>query len=355
MNTRNFITVLATVSLLSTSPGLLASDALPHLFVPDGQLLSRPIQVYVSSTNLDENMNPVLMLIGFDSPQHSGPSGTNIWKPFFVAGGQSWTENVSGQTVSRQGSFLLFDLNDYPLAAYKSTARVTPILNWNEAGTHDSASSTTVVGSPIYLGKSWAAAGWTLLVIGALLAVIYSLCHVKSTEKERLKGVLSLISGPDNYMSLWRTQLVAWTLAVGSMVFFFGVIQLRVPQIPDSLVALMGMSVATGGLSTIAARTQGKNRKPKQPKSEDDEGPDKNHKPEFSDLISSYNADLKLVVLSVPKAQMLFWTGLILILFVAKSLLTGELWNVPWEMVALTGVSQTGYVSDKALHVKSTQ
>src|ERR1700733_3098825 len=185
MNTRNFIAVLATMSLLSTSTGLLASDALPHLFVPDGQLLSRPIQVYVSSTNLDEDMNPFLMLIGFDSSQHSGSSSTNIWKPFFVASGQSWTENVSGQTVSRQGSFLLFDLKEYQLAAYKSTARVTPILTWNGAGAHDSASSTTVVGSPVYLGKSWVAAGWTILVVGVLLAVIYILCHVKSSERKR--------------------------------------------------------------------------------------------------------------------------------------------------------------------------
>ena len=46
---------------------------------------------------------------------------------------------------------------------------------------------------------------------------------------------------------------------------------------------------------------------------------------------------------------MVFWTGIILVLFVVKSLGSGELWSVPWEMVTLTGVSQLGYLSDKAL------
>jgi hypothetical protein len=328
---------------------MLAGDVLPQLFVPDGQLLSRPIQIYISSTNLNRSMNPVLRLVGFYPPHRAGSSDTNVWNPFFVAGGQSWTENVSGQTVSREGTFLLFDLNDYPLAGYKSTTRVMPILTWNWAGTDDATSMTTVVGNPVYLGKRWMAAGWTFIAVGTLVAIIYCLCNIKTAERKHLKGVMSLISGPDNYLSLWRTQLVAWTLAVGSMVFFFGVIQLQVPRIPDSLVALMGMSVATGGLSAIAARSK---QKYQDDTAESTEGPEKNHKPEFSDLISSYNQDLKVVVLSVPKAQMLFWTGIILILFVAKSILTGELWDVPWEMVTLTGVSQAGYVSDKALQAK---
>jgi hypothetical protein len=349
MNLKLLVIVLTVGSIMPAVGNLYASDVLPQLFVPDGQLLSRPIQVYVSSTNLNESMKPGLRLVGFYPPKEVGFADTNVWRPFFIAGGQSWTENVSGQTVSQEGTLLLFDLTGYPLAKYKSTARVTRILTWNGGGGDDSASLTTVVGSSVYLGKRLMAAIWTLIAGGTLVGIVGVLCHVKKPGKRQLIGVRSLISGPDNYLSLWRTQLVAWTLAVGTMVFFFGVIQLQVPQIPDSLVALMGMSVATGGLSAIAGRSSGKNQTAN---TDDTGGPDKDHKPQFSDLISSYNADMNIVVLSVPKAQMLFWTGLILILFVAKSLLTGELWNVPWEMVALTGVSQTGYVSDKALHAK---
>ena len=55
---------------------------------------------------------------------------------------------------------------------------------------------------------------------------------------------------------------------------------------------------------------------------------------------------------SLPRAQMLFWTGLLLVLFVVKSLADGALWEVPWEMVALMGMSQGTYVGQKAWQYK---
>ena len=378
---RNLATMLATVMLLfAANSGVGNAGELPHLYVPDGQLLSRPIQVYVAYTNLNNTMKPTLQLFDYDAQGKQEPAQSK-WTSSFVAGGQSWMEDGSGVATSYQGTFLMFDLHQYKKGNYgslKSAVRVTPVLTWTDPSATNAASLSTVVGNTIYLGDRRMAAVWTTLVIGAIIALICQLCRFKSAEKVHLKGVLSLISGPDNYMSLWRTQLVAWTLAVGYMVFFFGIIQLEVPQIPDSLVALMGMSVITGGLSAIAAKSQpkpsnnplqkelpinnpaGDNPLPNNPQPNkadpnnlpqvEDNGPDKDHEPKVSDLITSYNPDLKIVVLSVPKAQMLFWTGIILILFVAKSLLTGELWNVPWEMVALTGVSQAGYVSDKAIN-----
>lgn len=36
-----------------------------------------------------------------------------------------------------------------------------------------------------------------------------------------------------------------------------------------------------------------------------------------------------------------------LFLFIVKSILLGALWPVPWELVALTGMSQAGYIGDK--------
>ena len=347
--TKGLVATVTVGLLLSAGTGLSAENELPQLFVPDGQLLDHPIQISVSATNLTKGMHPGLRLVGFYPPQREEYANTNVWPAYFVAGDQSWTERVSGHMVSHKGTFLLFDLNDYPMAWYKSTSRVKPILTWNGMGKDDSGNPATVVGQPIYLGKRLMAAVWTCLAVGVLAVIIYWLCKIRAEEKPNLKGVLSLISGPDNYLSLWRTQLVAWTLAVGSMVFFFSVIQFQVPKIPCSLVALMGMSVATGSLSAMASRSQ---RKYQLETPETGAGLDEDHEPEFSDLVSSYNPDLKVAVLSVSKAQMLFWTGIILILFVTKSILTGELWDVPWEMVTLTGVSQAGYVSDKALHGK---
>jgi hypothetical protein len=51
--------------------------------------------------------------------------------------------------------------------------------------------------------------------------------------------------------------------------------------------------------------------------------------------------------LSLAKAQMVLWTIVMVVLFVVKSLLLGALWEVPWQMVALTGFSQGGYIGDK--------
>ena len=44
---------------------------------------------------------------------------------------------------------------------------------------------------------------------------------------------------------------------------------------------------------------------------------------------------------------MLFWTILLLVLFVSKSILDGKIWEVPWPLVALLGFSQAGYLAPK--------
>ena len=44
---------------------------------------------------------------------------------------------------------------------------------------------------------------------------------------------------------------------------------------------------------------------------------------------------------------MLFWTLLLLVLFVSKSILEGQIWEVPWPLAALMGFSQAGYLAPK--------
>ena len=46
---------------------------------------------------------------------------------------------------------------------------------------------------------------------------------------------------------------------------------------------------------------------------------------------------------------MLFWTVLMLVLFVTKSALDGALWDVPWQLVTLMGFSQASYVAPKII------
>ncbi|NJL58469.1 MAG: hypothetical protein HC887_01250 [Desulfobacteraceae bacterium] len=65
----------------------------------------------------------------------------------------------------------------------------------------------------------------------------------------------------------------------------------------------------------------------------------------LADLICENDVDTDITRTSLPKAQMLFWTVLMLYLFVVKSIADGELWKVPWEMVAMMGMSQAAYLS----------
>jgi hypothetical protein len=53
--------------------------------------------------------------------------------------------------------------------------------------------------------------------------------------------------------------------------------------------------------------------------------------------------------LSLAKAQMQFWTVLLLVLFILKSILDGAIWEIPWPLVALMGFSQAGYLAPKLL------
>ena len=65
------------------------------------------------------------------------------------------------------------------------------------------------------------------------------------------------------------------------------------------------------------------------------------------DLILDFSSAAPEGVVSIARAQMLFWTLLVVLLFVVKSSLDGELWDVPIELVALMGISQAGYVLPK--------
>jgi hypothetical protein len=342
----SLLVLLVTSTAIAQEPSASPSPSpLPQMFVSDGQILNAPIKVFVSFANIDRNMKPRLQLAPFQAQ-----SRTNInlkeWEPFVIAANQTWTEKVAGQDVERSGTLLMFDLNQFSVDWWKSSTRVTPVLTWQS--TDPANPKPMLVGQSLYLGKGLVAGAWTFLVVVALIVLIIVIARVKKpvkteedTKEKTIKNAVYLLCGPDNYMSLWRTQLAVWTIAVGSMVFLFGIIQLQVPRIPESLVALMGLSVATGGLSNLTDTKRTKNHK---------------IKPRFFHLLTSYSEEAAdKVVLSVSKAQMVFWTGVILVLFILKSLSSGELWDVPWELVALTGVSQAGYVTDKAVERQKEQ
>ena len=134
-----------------------------------------------------------------------------------------------------------------------------------------------------------------------------------------------MLRGTDGRLSLSKTQAAVWTVCIGAVVFASGLTRLEPPAVPETLVALMGLSLAT---RTACYLTE--------------ESKPKLYRPRFSDLIRSSEAGR--LELSITKAQMLFWTCLVACLFVVKSLMDGVLWDVPWPLVVLMGMSQTTYM-----------
>jgi hypothetical protein len=72
-------------------------DAKPALYIPEGQLLSQPVTVYVANTNLNEDSEPTLLLTGLHAITKPGESEQMRWPSRVVAPGQDWTEVVAAK------------------------------------------------------------------------------------------------------------------------------------------------------------------------------------------------------------------------------------------------------------------
>jgi len=170
------------------------------------------------------------------------------------------------------------------------------------------------------------------------------------------------------HVSMSLTQMALWTIAVGAVVLGFGLMRLQVPNIPDNLVLLMGFATGTSAaghwqvnrgrrlkekedkLKEIKAAQSGQKKKKQNAKNKEDVNEPLTLAEKFKTLIMVDVGDGKYEP-SIAKAQMLFWTLTTLSLFVVKSLLEGELWDVPTQLVALMGVSQAGFLSRKEMSV----
>ena len=289
--------------------------------MPDGQMKSHLLRVYTDQ-DITEADKPELLLLAGQLGYEKLPSwgATNGIHHFQLARFQQWTETIDGVSSSHTGTLLIFDLRTADFAWFKACMRVTPVLKWSQ--------SKTAVGSrPVYIGNMLHAGVWTALIM-AILLVVFLFRFL------RPNGWKCLLLNPEGRLSLSKTQAAAWTLCIGAMVFCFGITRLRPPVIPETLVALMGLSLATRALvytqekkSTVPPAT-----------------------PEWGDLIRSFQDGKGF--LAITKAQMLFWTCIVIFLFCTKSLLDGELWDVPWQLVALMGMSQASYMVPKVKEPK---
>ena len=133
------------------------------------------------------------------------------------------------------------------------------------------------------------------------------------------------------------TQVACWTVAIGCVVLGYGLVRLEVPNIPASLLVLMGASLVTGGIGFF------KDAQKLQAAAAAAGAAPARRTWASGDLVRVFPSG----ELSLAKAQMIFWTFILLTLFIAKSVLDGAIWDVPWALVALMGFSQAGYLAPK--------
>jgi hypothetical protein len=294
--------------------------------MPDGQLKSHSVRVYVTQ-DITAKQQPKLRLLRSHAVTKKAADEATRWEPGIVAPGQEWVEQVSGQEVRRTGTLLLFNLDTLGFG-FKAMMRVTPVVTWTEDGSE----RILVAPREVNLGNIVAAISWAAFVVMAAIFLIVWLARWASISP------LQFLSGVDGHLSLAQTQVACWTVAVGGVVLGYGMVRLEVPTIPTSLLALMGASLVTGGVgyfqdaqkqqAAVAAGTATR------------------RSPAFADLLLGFTPG-QAQDLSLSRAQMVFWTLLLLVLFVTKSILDGVIWDVPWPLVALMGFSQAGYLAPK--------
>lgn len=317
--------------LLSLARASAAAIEPVSLLMPDGQMRSQLLRVYVSA-DVQASDRPELTLLAGRFLRQNPPDWTERpVRPTELARFQHWTETRDGVGIARTGTLLLFDLRDAGPTLTPCT-QVTPILRWGQP------QQTAISDKPVYIGNLSAAVVLAFLFVGSAAAVVvFWASRAENPDRRMPPGWKRLLLNPQCRLSLSKTQAAFWTLCVTGMVVCIGLTRLEVPAIPESLVALMGLSLATraaifvteqNGETSCRARDHG--TPPVQPK------------PTLSDLIHSGQPTGNPV--AITKAQMVVWTGVAGVLFLVKSLLNGELWEVPWQLVALMGISQASYL-----------
>ncbi len=323
----------------------------------DGQFRGAPFKVFVN-VDITESQEPKLLLLPNDLTDTSANCRNNdfCFTPYIIGKNHNITLTLDETTTNETGTLLIFDIRKFKFEDFQAIKHVLPILTFNEA-TNDTSGTrqrSIIENEEVYIANSKWVIAYTVLIVTAIL-IFYFL--ISWAVKQKLKNVLS---GSHGRLSLSQTQIALWTIFIGAFVFAFGLIRLEIPTIPASLIALMGFSLATGSLRYISSsNTDEKSVADKNGniETEQDKTALENNsfipKKSWVNLISVYDQNAKGYRLSIAKAQMLFWTILSIFLFVVKSITSKVLWEVPWELVALMGISQGAYLLPNLTGTKS--
>jgi hypothetical protein len=137
--------------------------------------------------------------------------------------------------------------------------------------------------------------------------------------------------------SVSRFQVWLWTaVIIFSYAFLFFTAGPNV-EIPDSVLALMGISV--GSITVATSIAVGRSRTDVARPADD------NATPNLSWLASMLSEDGEP---SPMRLQMFVWTIAVVVFFVWRVFATGSLWDVPTSVLALMGISHGGYLVDKS-------
>lgn len=406
------------------------------LFMPDGQLIQHPIKVYLNRDIAAAN-EPRL---SFAEAEAAGRS----FAPAQTIPNQSWEGvSVDGATIEQCGTILIFDLHEGGLLEFwNPVRRFQAILSWTE----EEVRLQAINRGPVNIGNRTAAAILTLVLVIVLLLSLWR-------WSTKIENRYCLLCAEDGHLSLSKVQVALWTIATGGLILYYGIIRREIPNIPEQVVILMGLSVITGGISYLApaaksstqtavegssdqamkaaadaataakaaagaaaavrseAETRAANAgvvlgasgqasgtenrsktaveealassaaasarnaeaasissmKADESASAAASSAAKAHadaaekaaasakdptakpprtKPSLADLLHNFPNDGDPEP-SIARTQMVLWTVIVITLFVSKSILEGTLWAIPWEVVALTGISQASYLAPK--------
>src|SRR6185369_9815021 len=108
---KRFLLVLLAGGEFVSLPLLASTNEPVQLLVPDGQLRSHPIRVFLDR-DITTAMKPVLTLIVSHALLNHGRQEVTTNACAFLARNQSFTQDVRGTRATRTGTLLLVDLDD---------------------------------------------------------------------------------------------------------------------------------------------------------------------------------------------------------------------------------------------------
>jgi len=345
------ILLLALSNGSAQAQGQKAQEKNVRLYIPDGQLIDRPVRVYVLGIEDSQLVDPRLHLIRLKHLTKLKRDVTEVSdkelrarglekKPFDRAAGQLFKREIKGfwereseDEIYDKGIVLLFDLRKLPIKWYLPGTRILPILHYGNK-------QSVLADREVYICHR----SGTIFIVLIIIVPLILILNFLAKKDFYLKGLLSTADGR---MSVSLTQMFLWTVAVGAAVLALGITRLSVPEIHASLVILMGLSVTTSMVGHWQSDSVQEERRKRAEEViiKKDEKPKNGRKPKLSDLVmikvpGGEDADL-------VKAQLLFWTVITLTIFVIKSIIEGELWDVPPQLLTLMGISQAGFLTRK--------